>query len=203
LTHTDPDVEVLLFSHLYPHGRGHFVPGERDDKHRLIVRYKDVRRKLASVNHSCRDDPYWAGWQYQVIEQLRIFQNEQRLIQNSEFQIQGGGVLTNVLLKPSAYGPQKISNEQISRCIPSCVRTGESRSKKKRHLTNAIISKPHSNFSFNLRLYKFDVYRCFSYPKTRFCQHIHKPRHKADKGIASTQYFQKSCDITRAPLPLM
>ena len=140
LTHADPDVEVLLFPHLYPHGIGHFIPGERNANHRLKwTRHKDVRKKLSSYNRSFRDDPYWAGWSYQAMEQLRIFQNKQRLVHNSEIQSRGGRIPTNVLLQQSAYGQQNIVNESISRSIPTCIRTGEPYFEKKRYLVNAMM----------------------------------------------------------------
>ncbi|KAN0081979.1 hypothetical protein V8E54_003277 [Elaphomyces granulatus] len=83
LLHGDPDVEVLLFPHLYPHGYGQFKQGERGENGRsTYTRHMDVKLKLASINRVFRDDWYWPSWSYPEIETTRIFQNTQRLINN-------------------------------------------------------------------------------------------------------------------------
>jgi hypothetical protein len=51
LLHGDPDVEILLFPHLYPHGYGHFVKGACGENGRsTYTRHMDVKHKLASIN---------------------------------------------------------------------------------------------------------------------------------------------------------
>jgi Helitron helicase-like domain at N-terminus len=141
LLHGDPDVEMLLFPHLYPHGYGHFARGERGENGRsTYTRYMDVKRKLASINRVFRDDWYWPSWSYQEIETTRIFQNTQRLINNKNRTAIDNRIPQHEILQQSNYGTQNIINETVSHTIPGSIRTGESYFQGKERLVNSVIS---------------------------------------------------------------
>ena len=76
LFRTDPDVEVLLFPHLYPYGRGQWMQQPLGNNvHREYTQFKDVKVKLNSVNPVFRSDWYCPDWAYQEMEARRINQN--------------------------------------------------------------------------------------------------------------------------------
>jgi hypothetical protein len=139
LFHSDPDVEVLLFPHLYPHGRGEFVQGDKGVNGRSIyTRHMDVKKKLASINSIFRDDWYWPSWAYQEIETTRIFQNTQRLINNKTRTALDGRLPQHEILQQSSYGTVSIINEAITQTIPGSIRTGESYFLGKERLVNSV-----------------------------------------------------------------
>ncbi|KAN0070380.1 hypothetical protein V8E54_011249, partial [Elaphomyces granulatus] len=142
LLHSDPDVELLLFPHLYPHGYGHFVRGERGENGRsTYTRHMDVKRKLASINRVFRDDWYWPSWCYQEIETTRIFQNSQRLVNNKTRTAIDNRLPQHEILQQSNYGTHNIISE-----APGSIRTGESYFQGKERLVNTVMSSidlPH------------------------------------------------------------
>jgi hypothetical protein len=147
LLHSDPDVELLLFPHLYPHGYGHFVRGERGENGRsTYTRHMDVKRKLASINRVFRDDWYWPSWCYQEIETTRIFQNSQRLVNNKSRTAIDNRLPQHEILQQSNYGTHNIISEALSHTIPGSIRTGESYFQGKERLVNTVMSSidlPH------------------------------------------------------------
>jgi hypothetical protein len=150
LLHGDSDVELLLFPHLYPHGYGHFIQGERTENNRSsYTRHMDVKRKLASIN---RDDWYWPSWSYQEIETMRIFQNTQRLISNKTRTAIDNRLPQHEILQQSNYGAQNIINETLSHTIPASIRTGESYFQSKERLVNSVISSRDLSYFRNLFL---------------------------------------------------
>jgi hypothetical protein len=69
LFRTDPDVEVLLFPHLYPYGRGQWIQQPLGNNlHCEYTQFKDVKMKLNSMNPVFRRDWYWPSWAYQEME---------------------------------------------------------------------------------------------------------------------------------------
>ena len=141
LLHGDPDMEMLLFPYLYPHGYGHFVRGERGENGRsTYTRHIDVKHKLASINRVFRDDWYWPSWSYQEIETTRIFQNTHRLINNKNRTAIDNRMPQHEILQQSNYGIQSIINETLSHTIPGSIRTGESYFQGKERLVNSVIS---------------------------------------------------------------
>jgi len=141
LLHGDPDVEVLLFPHLYPHGYGQFKQGERGENGRsTYTRHMDVKLKLASINRVFREDWYWPSWSYQEIETTRIFQNTQRLINNKNRTAIDNRMPQYEILQQSNYGTNRIINEALSHTIPGSIRTGESYFQDKERLVNSVLS---------------------------------------------------------------
>ena len=142
LLHSDPDVELLLFPHLYPHGYGHFVRGERGENGRsTYTRHMDVKRKLASINRVFREDWYWPSWCYQEIETTRIFQNSQRLVNNKTRMAIDNRLPQHEILQQSNYGTHNIISETLSHTIPGSIRTGESYFQGKERLVNTCHGK--------------------------------------------------------------
>jgi hypothetical protein len=141
LLHGDPDVEVLLFPHLYPHGYGQFKQGERGENGRsTYTRHMDVKLKLASINRVFREDWYWPSWSYQEIETTRIFQNTQRLINNKNRTAIDNRMPQYEILQQSNYGTHRIINETLSHTIPGSIRTGETYFQGKERLVNSVLS---------------------------------------------------------------
>lgn len=140
LYRTDPDVEVLLFPHLYPYGRGQWVEqAVGENGRREYTQFMDVGMKLNSINPVFRRDYYWAGWAYQEIEARRIQQNNARLVNNKTRQAIDGRLPQFELLHQSQYSTRHIINEQITTAIPGFIRTGERYYHEKEAMINAML----------------------------------------------------------------
>jgi hypothetical protein len=140
LFRTDPDVEVLLFPHLYPYGRGQWVEQPLGENgRREFTQFMDVSKKLNSLNPVFRQDHYWPGWAYQEIEARRIQQNNARMVNNTTRQAIDGRLPQFQLLQQSQYGTRNIINEQITNVIPAFIRTGERYFHEKQAMINAMI----------------------------------------------------------------
>jgi hypothetical protein len=140
LFRTDPDVEVLLFPHLYPYGRGQWIEQEvGENGRREYTQFIDVVMKLNSINPVFRRDHYWPGWAYQEMEARRIQQNNARLVNNKTRQAIDGRLPQFELLQQSQYSTQHIINEQITTVIPAFIRTGEKYYHEKEAMINAML----------------------------------------------------------------
>lgn len=139
LYRSDPDVEVLLFPHLYPYGKGQWVEGPRGTNGRRdYTQYMDVKMKLNSINPVFRNDWYWPAWAYQEMEARRILQNNARIVNNRTRQAIDGRLPQNQLLQQSAYGTFSIINEAITSVIPASIRSGEAYFHEKEAMVNAM-----------------------------------------------------------------
>ena len=100
----DPDVEALLFPHLYPYGKGHFHYRAQNEKGRSEYTHQmDAKQKLNSVNSSFHDDWYWPPWVYQAMEKTRINQNAHWLVNNKTRQAIDNRLPHYQLLQQSAF----------------------------------------------------------------------------------------------------
>jgi hypothetical protein len=139
LYRSDPDVEVLLFPHLYPYGRGQWVNQPvGENGRREYTQYMDVKMKLNSLNPVFRKDWYWPGWVYQEMEARRINQNNFRMVNNRTRQAIDGRLPQNQLLQQSVYGTFSIINEAITNVIPGSIRTGETYFHEKEAMVNSM-----------------------------------------------------------------
>ena len=121
LYQTDPDVELLQFPHLFPYGRGNWRRGRDED---YVTRQFDAKKKLCGLDSRFRDDHYYPPWTYQMMEQIRIHQNNQRLINGRTRQNIDNRLPDHQLLQRSKYGIQSIINEDLSFSLPAFIRTG-------------------------------------------------------------------------------
>jgi len=140
LFRTDPDVEVLLFPHLYPYGRGQWVEQPvGENGRREFTQFMDVAMKLNSINPVFRQDHYWPGFAYQEMEARRIQQNNNRIVNNKTRQAIDGRLPQFELLQQSQYGTRSIINETITNVIPGFIRTGEKYYHEKEAMINAML----------------------------------------------------------------
>jgi len=129
----DPDVEALLFPHLYPYRKGHFHYRAWNEKGRSEYTCQmDAKQKLNSVNSSFHDDWYWPPWVYQAMEKTRINQNAHWLVNNKTRQAIDNRLPHYQLLQQRLYGTHSIINELITNTIPACIQQGSRTSWRRR-----------------------------------------------------------------------
>lgn len=140
LSRRDPASEVLLFSHLYPYGRGQWIEEAvvQETGRRIYTQFMDVKRKLNSINPVFRLDYYWPGWAYQEMETRRIHQNNARMVNNKTRQSIDRRLPQFHLLQQSAYGTFSITNEAITTVIPGSIRTSETYFHEKEAMINSL-----------------------------------------------------------------
>lgn len=139
LSRKDPAAEVMIFAHLYPHGRGQWVeePVQANGR-REYTQWMDVKRKLNSLNPVFRNDYYWPGYAYQEMETRRIHQNNFRLVSNRTRQAIDRRLPQHQLLQQSNYGSFSIINEAITTVIPGSIRTSETYFHEKEGMLNSL-----------------------------------------------------------------
>jgi hypothetical protein len=136
----DRDVEVLLFPHLYPFGRGQWVEQVVEAHGRREYTYQmDVKRKLNSVNPVFRNDWYYPGYAYQEMESRRIHQNNFRLVNNRTRQAIDRRLPHHQLLQQSNYGTFSVVNEALTTVIPASIRTSETYFHEKKSMLNSLV----------------------------------------------------------------
>ncbi len=139
LSRKDPAAEVMLFSHIYPYGKGQWIEQPIGvNGRRGYTQYMDVKRKLNSINPVFRLDYYWAGWAYQEMETRRIHQNNFRMVNNRTRQSIDQRLPQHQLLQQSAYGTFSIINEAITNVIPGSIRTSETYFHEKEAMINSL-----------------------------------------------------------------
>jgi hypothetical protein len=136
----DRDVEVLLFPHLYPFGRGQWIEQVVGARGRRQYTYQmDVKRKLNSVNPVFRNDWYYPGFAYQEMESRRIHQNNFRLVNNRIRQAIDRRLPHHQLLQQSNYGTFSVVNEAITNVIPASIRTSETYFHERKAMLNSLV----------------------------------------------------------------
>lgn len=140
LFHSDPDIETLLFPHLYPYGRGQYERGSLQENGRTSYsRATDLKRKLNHIYSQWRNDWYWPGWVYQEIEQSRIQEFRNRMIRGLNKRLIDNQLPQHQLLQRSMFGGQNIINEILTTTIPKGIRTGESYFQGKQYAVNTML----------------------------------------------------------------
>jgi hypothetical protein len=136
----DRDVEVLLFPHLYPFGRGQWIEQVVEAHGRREYTYQmDVKRKLNSVNPVFRNDWYYPGYAYQEMESRRIHQNNFRLVNNRTRQAIDRRLPHHQLLQQSNYGTFSVVNEALTTVIPASIRTSETYFQERKAMLNSLV----------------------------------------------------------------
>src|SRR6185295_8865381 len=84
IPYADPDLEALIFPHLFPYGRGHYkyyiqnLPSTR--RLFLDTYQKWIKLCLLCPDPRFREDWYWPFWSYLNLEKLRNHQYHTRLL---------------------------------------------------------------------------------------------------------------------------
>ncbi len=79
----DPNLEPLLFSHLFPDGKGHYHDMKKyaqSNKNRLETIEKYAKHMILLNDPRFRLDHYWSTYTYLQLEKLRHYQNTQRIL---------------------------------------------------------------------------------------------------------------------------
>jgi hypothetical protein len=135
----DPNLEALLFPHLFPDGKGHFHDMKeqaQSNESRSETLGKYAKHMLLFDDPRFRLDHYWPTYIYLQIEKLRHHQNTRRILHQRNVDQLHRLPVFNELMQQSNYSNRRCINENLTIPIPTFIRTGESYfHEKELHLT--------------------------------------------------------------------
>jgi len=140
ISYADPDLEALIFPHLFPHGRGHYKYYIQNLPKRpfLDTYHKWIKLCLLCPDPRFREDWYWPFWTYINLEKLRNHQYHTRLLRQKgtdrDLHPRGAD-----LISQSVYNGRPIINENVTTTLPSFIRTGQTFFYRKGLQLNTII----------------------------------------------------------------
>jgi hypothetical protein len=125
----DPNLEPLVFPHLFPNGKGHFHDMKEkaqinEDRAETLGKY--AKHMILLNDPRFRLDHYWPSYIYLQLEKLRHHQNTQRILRKKNIDDLNRLPLPIELIQPSNYSNSKHINEDLTIPIPTFIRTGDS-----------------------------------------------------------------------------
>ena len=140
----DPNLEPLLFPHLFPNGKGHFHDMREHaqlNESRLETLGKYAKHMILLNDPRFRLDHYWPTYTYLQLEKLRHHQNTQRILRQKNVDELHQRPLPTELLQQSNYSNTRRINEDLTIPIPTFIRTGDSYFHEKELHLNSMLQK--------------------------------------------------------------
>ncbi len=138
----DPNLESLLFPHLFPYEKGHFHnmrKNAQSNENRLETLGKYAKHIILLHDLRFRLDHYWLTYIYLQLEKLHHNQNTQCILQKKNINESHWLLLPIELIKQSNYSNAHCINEDLLIPIPTFIRTGDSYFHEKELHLNSII----------------------------------------------------------------
>lgn len=140
----DPNLEPLLFPHLFPDGKGHYHDMKKyaqSNENRLETLGKYAKHMILLNDPRFRLDHYWPTYIYLQLEKLRHHQNTQRILHKKSVDESYRLPLAIELIQQSNYSNTYHINEDLTIPIPTFIRTGDSYFHEKELHLNSMLQK--------------------------------------------------------------
>ena len=140
----DPNLEPLLFPHLFPDGKGHFHNMReyaQANENRLETLGKYAKHMILLNDPRFRLDHYWPSHTYLQLEKLRHHQNTQRILRKKNLDESHRNPLPIELIQQSNYSNARCINENLTTPIPTFIRTGDAYFHEKELHLNSMLKK--------------------------------------------------------------
>ena len=106
------NLKAFIFSILYFQSREHFQ--RKQYEHEKKTFFKNAQRKFNMTISHFQNDYYWSSWMYLLIEKIRIFQNNVKLIKNVKTKHESKRLILSNFIKQNFYKSWFILDENLT-----------------------------------------------------------------------------------------